>query len=112
MLQRGGEWKQEAILKGSGDVVSIVAFSPNGKYLASASGDVVNIWDLEGKKEQGAVQILASMPVVKTDTVIAVVWSPTENALFFHLDSGFFKKWYHIISYIPSISFIHYMHAM
>src|SRR5262245_4891916 len=46
-----GEWKERVVLKGFGDFVGDLAFSPDGKLLASGDGSredaAVRIWDLE-----------------------------------------------------------------
>lgn len=43
-------------LKGHAGDVHAVAFSPDGKTLASAGADVIKLWDVETGKERGALK--------------------------------------------------------
>src|SRR5262245_11720238 len=63
-------WKLKAVLRGHKDVVSSVAFRPDGQKIATASFDKeVRIWDLASLKTEEVLE-------PHTDFVYAVAWSP------------------------------------
>jgi len=65
-----GDWSLSATLGGHTDVVACVAFSPDGKQLASASFDkTVRIWELD---KSHAAKVLTG----HSDFVYAVAWGP------------------------------------
>jgi WD40 repeat protein len=69
-VYRVSDWSLTATLGGHADVVSCVAFSPDGARLASASFDkTVRIWDLAKRQ---SLHILTD----HTDFVYAVAWDP------------------------------------
>jgi WD40 repeat protein len=68
---------QRAVLHVSASPVVAVAFSPNGKVLATAAGNVVRLWDVATQRQVGA-----SMKAVgSADYVAAVAFSPDGKAL-------------------------------
>jgi DNA-binding beta-propeller fold protein YncE len=69
-LFRTGDWSLAATLGGHADVVASVAFSPDGRRIASASFDkTVRIWDVAKRQ---AAQVLTG----HSDFVYAVAWGP------------------------------------
>src|SRR5262245_29490785 len=63
-------WKLKTVLRGHADVVSSVAFRPDGKKLTSASFDKsLHIWDLETLKSEATLE-------PHSDFVYAVAYSP------------------------------------
>jgi WD40 repeat protein len=69
-LFRVADWSLASTLGGHADVVSCVAFSPDGSRLASASFDkTVRVWDLSTR--QPALTLTGH-----TDFVYAVAWDP------------------------------------
>lgn len=62
-------WKESRKLEGHTTAISALAFSPDGRLLASAAGAVVRLWDVAGGKElrqliehEGAVRSLVFSP--------------------------------------------------
>jgi dipeptidyl aminopeptidase/acylaminoacyl peptidase len=69
-LFQTSDWKLQAVLAGHDDAVSCVAFSPDGKRLASASFDkTVRIWDLTTNKQENSF-------TGHSDFVYSVAFSP------------------------------------
>jgi WD40 repeat protein len=52
----GGKLVESATLKGHSDSVAAVAYSPDGKWLASGSEKQLKLWDAEGLREVRTVQ--------------------------------------------------------
>ena len=79
--------KEQATLKGHDGYVSAVAFSPNGKVIASGSYDMtVKTWNGLACKEGATLK-------GHTDTVRAVAFSPVGNLLATGSRDGTVKLW-------------------
>jgi len=69
------EWKARRILQGHTEAVWLVAFSPHGKTLATASVDkTVKLWDTATGKERATLR-------GHTDIVFSVAYSPDGKTL-------------------------------
>src|SRR5438067_1867810 len=76
------EPQRRATLNGHTDPVSSLAYSPDGKTLASGSGDrSIKLWDVQTGKEQATLK-------GDTDSARSVVFSPDSKAL----ASGSYKE--------------------
>jgi len=75
-LYQTSDWKLLGVLRGHDDVVFSVAFSPNGKQLASASFDhLLGLWDVEQLK-------LVKTFKAHSDFVYAVAFAPSGQQLY------------------------------
>jgi WD40 repeat protein len=74
-------------LKGHSSWVYYVAFSPEGKYLASSSNDkTVKLWSVESKKEVTTLQC-------HRDSVHSIAFSPDSKYLASGSDDKTVKLW-------------------
>lgn len=75
-LYQTSDWKLLGVLRGHDDVVFSVAFSPNGKQLASASFDqLLGLWDVE------QLQLIKTFKA-HSDFVYAVAFAPSGQQLY------------------------------
>ena len=79
--------KEQATLKGHTDAVYSVAFSPDGKTLASGSGDkTIKLWDVATGKEQATLK-------GHTELVSSVAFSPDGKTLASGSEDQTIKLW-------------------
>jgi WD40 repeat protein len=86
-LWQSATGKEIGHVKGQGSTLPSVAFSPNGKRLASASGKQLCIWDVASGKA------LRSFPQGHKDTVAALVISPDGKRLSSSGSEGTIRIW-------------------
>eukprot|EP00808_Paulinella_micropora_P030462 g42653.t1 len=86
LLERGS-WKPKVHLKNAHTKpVSLLAFSPNGKYLLSSGQDQkLVVWDMSSKEPVG--------DRVAVDTVVSIVWCPEDNRIFYLDREGNLHSW-------------------
>jgi WD40 repeat protein len=76
--------KERATLKGHTEVVRSVAYSPDGKTLASLSPGAVKLWDVQTGKERAALP---------TKSAICVAFSPDGRTLASGSGDGTIRLW-------------------
>lgn len=76
------------LLKGHADVITVLAFSPDGHYLVSGSTDgTARVWDLEARKE--------TYPPLRghTNSIYAVAFSPDNKRIVTSSDDHTLRLW-------------------
>lgn len=85
LISTDGWTKSISFADGHVAPVSELAWSANGKYLASSAGRQILVWNTESRS------VVAKHTV--SDNVTGLVWSPTANMLAFTAMDGAFHRW-------------------
>ncbi len=90
-----GRPKEEATLKGHNDTVTGLAFSPNGKTLASVSekDNTIRLWDVATGKCLAKIDLPSTQPGVRSVFVRGVAFRPDGKAVATCHNSGAIKLW-------------------
>lgn len=87
IIAKDGWTKQPTFSQdGHKELVSELAWSPNGKYLASAAGKDIIVWKTDGR------QVVARFTYSAGD-ISGLVWSPKDNLIAFTALDGSFNRW-------------------
>lgn len=73
--------QERGVLNGHTDEVTSIAFSPDGKTIASGGGDGVRIWDLATSKQTAYLFVPDTTPNMHNDNVSSIAFSPDGKRL-------------------------------